>query len=624
MTFPLNYALPAFSMEVNHYLRMRAKNAPRDRIMETIRQVRRGHMRQLFPDELNLSLSFDGVPIANFVDIVAHDMAEGIAPLPALACTSGKMITDVDLARAEKKNRIGDYYWVHSRLEKEMLKGADRYITYGFLPFFIEPDVDEQCPVMILDDPMNAYYEKDRFGDVTFYAKRWLRSIDDLCASYPELANLIRRDKDGRESPGNMEVELVRWVDDTNVTLFLPMRDGLILNRYAHLMEDPPVVIAERAGLDDDPRGQFDDVIWVQVARAIMSTLALEAASTAVQAPIAVPDDLDEFPVGANALYQSDKAGEIHRVNLDLSPNIFAESERLDQELKTGSRYPDARTGNSNASVITGKGVEALLGTYDTQIKGAQMTFKQTLQDSTAKMFEMDEKWWPDVTKTVSGTLSGKSYELTYTPSKDIAQRWKCTVTYGFAAGMHPSQSIVTMLQLEGAGLIAHSTLQMNIPVDIDPEQEQRLIDVENTREALKQGLFALVQAAGPMAAQGQDPTLPIDLAADVVKARQNGQTLEDAVKTAIATYQQKQADAMQQQQQAQQAQAAQAPPGAPGGLGASAGAGGLPPGVAPGQAEMPPGGKPTVQNLIAGFRGNANLPINSSTVQRRVPTGGP
>jgi hypothetical protein len=507
--------------------------------MELIRQVRTGNIRQMFPSELAFNLSFEGSPIANFVDIVARDMSEGLAPLPALACVSGKMKTDADQKRAENKNRIGDHYWSHSKLETQMLRGADRYITLGFLPFFVEPDTKNKMPFIQVEDPRNAYYELDRYGRTKVYAKRWLRSIDDLVAMFPEYESSIRIDpaspRGDKKDTGTTELELVRWVDDTDVTLFLPTRQGLVLAKYAHKMSSCPVHIAERPGLDDTPRGQFDDVIWVQVARSIMSTLALEAASIAVQSPIAVPGDMDEFPIGPHAVMTSDNAGQIHRVNLDLPPQIFAEGQVLDQELHTGARYPEARSGNSTASVITGKGVEALLGTFDTQIKGAQMVLKEAFQQATAFCFEMDEVWWPHDTKTISGTLSGASWELTYSAATEIHGRWACTVTYGFAAGMHPSQSIVTMLQLEGAGLIAKGTAQENLPFSVDMIQMQRRINVESSREALKQGLFSLIQSSGPMAAQGQDPTPVIQLAVSFIKDLENGVMVEDAVANAFA-----------------------------------------------------------------------------------------
>ena len=615
-------ATPSYARtSLNHYNRLRALNATRDATHEIIHGVRHGNIRRLFPDELNFSLSFEGSPIANFVDIVARDMAEAIAPLPALNCASGRMQTDADQKRAETKNRIGSNYWSHSKLEIQMLRGADRYITYGFLPFFAEPDVDHSMPFIQVEDPRNSYYELDRYGNPTVYAHRWLRTVDELCAMFPEWETIIRMDptKADRRNPlgqpeaGDTLFELVRWVDKTNVTLILPARDGLVLGTYMHKLNRLPVWIAERPGESDSPRGQFDDVVWVQLARAIMSTLALEAASIAVQAPIAAPADMDEFPIGPHAILQSENANQIHKVGLDLPPQIFAEGQVLDQELKTGARYPDARAGNSTASVITGKGVEALLGTFDTQIKGAQMVLREALQQITSIGFEMDEKWWPNKSKVINGTLTGTSWELSYTPSRDIAGRYTCTVTYGFAAGMHPSQSVVTMLQLEGAGAIAKGTLQENMPFGIDGVQEQRRINVEGFREAMKQGLFAYVQSSGQMAAAGQDPSSIIKLAATAVKDLQNGKSVEDAIADAFAAQE-------AEKQAAAQAQAAAQPPDAGGGGGG--GGDSLPPGVAPGQAGLPPGGMPSVENLIAGFRGNASLPVDQATVQRRVPIG--
>jgi hypothetical protein len=613
--------LPTFSPKVNHYMRLKTRNAARDRNHELIHQVRRGHIRQLFPEELDFSISFHGSPVANFVDIVAHDMAEGIAPLPALACVSGRMQTEADQKRAEIKNRIGDQYWRHSKLEIQMLKGADRYVTYGFVPFFLEPDVKNKLPYIHVEDPRNAYYELDRCGNVVVYAKRWLRSIDDLCAEFPEYAGIIRKDPQtgNNVENGDTEIELVRWVDDKSVTLFLPARTGLVLGSYQHMMDKPPVYIAERPSEDDSPRGQFDDVIWVQVARAIMSTLQLEAASIAVQAPTAVPDDMDQLAIGPHAILTSANAKDIHKVNLELPPSIFAEGQMLDQELRLGSRYPEARSGGMNASVITGKGVEALLGTFDSQIKGAQMVFREAFQNFTAGCFEMDEKWWPNDSKVVNGTLAGASYEFSYVPAKDINGRYACTVTYGFAAGLNPSQSIVTMLQLEGAGLIAKGTTQQNLPFGVDPVQETKKMDIEGSREALKQGLFALVQQSGAMAAQGQDPTPMIQLAVDTIHGLQNGQPVEDAVAAAYAQMEQRQQAAQAQAQQAQQDQMA-AQGGAPGGD--MGGGGGGVEGVAPGQAGMPAGGRPTLAEMVAGFRGNGNLAVNQFDIRRSVATG--
>lgn len=85
--------LPSYASQatLNHYRRMKTRAASRDQVAAVVSEVRKGNLRALFPNELDFSIDFQGTPVANFIDVVAHDMADGIAPLPALACVSGRM-----------------------------------------------------------------------------------------------------------------------------------------------------------------------------------------------------------------------------------------------------------------------------------------------------------------------------------------------------------------------------------------------------------------------------------------------------------------------------------------------------------------------------------------------------
>lgn len=479
-----------------------------------------------------------------------------------------------------------------------MLKAADRYVSYGFAVGVVEPDVKTKLPMIRLEDPRKAYYELDRFGSVTVCAFHWYESVDELCAKWPEYASLIRVGPDGKDRSGDQRMEVIRWIDDQKVTLLSPDCQGLIFGSYEHKMSRVPVVVGERPGDSDTPRGQFDDAIWIQVARAIIATLQLEAASVAVQAPIAVDYTTDEISLGPHSIIQSENPDNIQRLNLQLPAQIFAQNAQLDDELKVGTRYPDPRTGDiQGASVITGKGVEALLGSFDAQIKTAQLVFKEFLQELTSMCFEMDETWWPHESKTVNGTVSGNTYEFSYTPTKDINGRYTCTVSYGFAAGMQPSQSIIVLLQLEGAGLISKSTLQENLPVQLNSEQEQRRIEVEGWRNSLQQGMFGYLQAAGQIAVSGGDPGELFGLAVDVIRRIQNGEQVEDAVDEAYQAVEQ------QKQQQAAAAQQAQA--------------------AAQQQQQLQmPTPTPTLEDMVAGFRGNGSLPVNEVQISRTQPTG--
>lgn len=598
---------------------MRQEARARDSRMAKVRRVRDGDMRSVWPDQF--SDRFPQAINANFVDVVARDLAEVIAPLPTLACSSGTMKSEADKRRATRKNRIGSNFWLQSRLEQRMFYGADQYNSYGFLPSWVEPDFDAKRPVIRIEDPTGFYFRLDRFNKVRECAKVWKQSPGDLVAQFPESRAAILYDSNGQPYGDCPDIEVVRWIDGTNVTLYLPDRNNTILASYAHRMSRCPVEIALRPGLHMDPRGQFDDVIYVQLAKAILAQLTLEATHKAVQAPIAVPEDITELQLGPDAVIQTQNPQNVRRVGIDVPGEAFAQGQLLDQELKIGARYPDARLGVAQASVITGKGIEALMGGFDTQIKSAQTQLGRMLAEITSLCFEMDEKFWPNKREKIDGIAAGETYEMTYTPRVDIAGNYSCDITYGFAAGMSPQNAFIMLLQAQGAGLVERDLVRRQSPWGIDPEQTQRNIDVEELEDGIKQGVLAALQSSGQLLASGQTDLAMFffNVTNDMIAGRQNGKPLNEILTASMQAFQQQQQEQAAAQAAAQQAAGAAGPGGAgiPG-----VGADGLPPGVAPGQAGMPPGGMPTVQDLVTGFTG-AGRPNMSANVRRRLPAQG-
>jgi hypothetical protein len=57
-----------------------------------------------------------------------------------------------------------------------------------------------------------------------------------------------------------------------------------------------------RSSLDGEARGQFDDVLSVQLARARFAILQIQAAEKSIQAPIAIPQDVQELPLAQTLL----------------------------------------------------------------------------------------------------------------------------------------------------------------------------------------------------------------------------------------------------------------------------------------------------------------------------------
>jgi hypothetical protein len=592
---------------------LRRSSAERDQRWSDVREVRKGNINKVFP-----GLFPDDYPkpmVANFIDIAARDVAEVIAPLPAFNCNATNVVSEAARKRADKRTMIVAGYRDQSRLQTHMFTGADRYITYGMVPFVVEIDYDRNTPIIRVDDPYNSYPEFDRFGRLLSYSKRYLKTIEDLCMEFPEHEAVIR----GRYQQGgqNAQLELVRYHDKDQTVLFLPERKDYVLAKTKNPIGKIMVVCAVRPGIDSDEnlRGQFDDVLWVQVARSRFATLSLEAAQKSVQAPFALPADVNVLEIGPDATIRSANPEKIRRVDLNVPPGLFQESAALDQELRTGARYPEGRLGNPSGSIVTGRGVEALMGGFDTQVKTAQSVLSGAFRDVLDICFQIDEAIFGDVTKTVRGVDAGSPYEVTYTPKKDISGEHIVDVTYGLMAGLNPNQALVFGLQARGDQLISRDFLRRQMPWEVNVTMEEQKIEIEKLQDALIQAVAGYAQAIPMLAQSGGDPSEVLSKVASIIDGRRKGKSLEEVVIAAFAP-------------EPPPAPVGVEPvPGSPEtGMPSAGGAElnprtGLPPTVVPGQAGMGPGGRPAVQQLLAGLNSRGN-PTLAASVARMRPAG--
>jgi hypothetical protein len=510
---------------------MKHRAAERDYNMANVLAVRRGEMAQVFPDMFPTDMPH--AMVANFIDVAARDLAEVLAPLPSINCSTTNITSDRARAFADKRSMIANNYIYNSRLQTQMYPGADQYFTYGFLPIHVEPDWDSNMPRIRVEDPTGVYYERDRFGRLISYAKRYKKTIGELANEFPEYERAILGEF-GYEQNLNAEVEVIRYMDKNTILLYVPSRKNLVLSQANNPVGKMTVLIAERPSIDGQPRGQFDDVLFVQLARARFANLAMEAAEKSIQAPLVVPDDVMDLPMGPDAIIRTTQPNGVGRVRLDIPAATFQEQSALQSELRLGARYPEGRTGNIDASVITGQGVQALLGAFDSQVKAAQTVIAEILEDVLKLCFEMDELLF-NKEKSVRGVAQGTPYELKYMPSKDIKGDTSVEVRYGLMAGLDPSRALIFSLQALGADLVSKDFIRRELPWAVNVTMEEQRIEIEKMRGNLTAAITASAQAIPAMVAQGQDPTKLIQNIADVIERRRKGDSIEAA---ALAVFQ--------------------------------------------------------------------------------------
>ena len=512
--------------------RLKTRYAPRDQRMRDVLSVRQGDISKVYP--AMFSEDYPKPLVANFIDVAARDLAEVMAPLPSFNCAATNMVSDTQRRAADTRTRIANYYVASSDLQIQMYQGADYFNTYGLLPAMIEMDYETNNPRIRLLNPFGVYPELDRFGRCLSISQMIASDAETIAAQYPEFYNQIVGNKNlyGYSSP---YLSIVRYHDKDQDLIFIPERNNLVLSNTPNPVGKCLARVAMRSSLDGEARGQFDDVLSVQLARARFAVLQIQAAEKSIQAPIAIPQDVQELALGPDAIMRSANPQGIRRVPLELPAGVFTESGVLERELRLGSRYPESRSGNIDASVVTGRGVQALQAGFDTQVKAAQAQFARLFQELTSLCFEVDEKVFGSITKTIKGTDDGTPYTMKYIPSRDIKGEYGVDVRYGIMSGMDPNRAIIALLQMRSDKLVSRDYVRREIPMELNVTQEEQRVDIEEMRDSLRVAVAQYAQAIPMLASQGQDPTQVITRIAEVIQGRQKGFQLETVIEKAFA-----------------------------------------------------------------------------------------
>lgn len=579
---------------VQAFEQLKTRNSERDKRMREVALVRAGQADQVFKG-LFPEGTWSRPIIANLIDVVARDVSEQAGVLPTITAAGDSSLDDSQRSKADKRTKIANYYVASSRLGTELLRGADQLGTYGFVVFRVEPNFKEKRPHIHVENSMGAYYDVDRFGEVQVYARSYYRKAGDLAAHFPEHADAILQTGAFSRGDTNQLLEVVRWTDKKQTVMFIPERGGVVLAQTPNKIGRVPVAIAQRPSLDGEVRGSFDDVLPVYAAKARLALLTMEAVQKSVEAPLALPTDVTQLSVGPDAVIRSNSPEKIRRVNLDVPQFAFAENNVLADEMKLGTRFPQARAGQAEGSIVTGQGVKALMAGFDSQIKIIQSVLGEAIGQALSIAFATDQAYFNDITREVSATANGVPYKLKYKPAVDINGNYGVTVEYGLMAGLDPNRALVWGLQARGDKLISRGMLRRNLPISLNAGEEERAIDIEEMRDSLKASISSLAQAIPMMVSQGQDPMSLVEKMATVIDERKKGTPLEDAVAKAFKPEpapQQPEAPAMGQ-------------PEEPMGMG-----GGMP---------QAPEGRPAMQELLAGLTGSGN-PVLAGRVTRSIP----
>jgi hypothetical protein len=589
---------------------MRIRSYPRDMRMGEVRAIRASELDRVAPGLL--ADDFPKPIVSNIINVAAQYSAEQIGVMPTISCTAGVMVSDRQKKYAQRRTLIAHNYIENSRIKISMVEASDWLNTYSFLPLILEPHFgDAYCepgPRLRFENPLGCYYDLDVYGRTRCFVKVYDSDVQALSAKFPHVAGALRA---GMSVESNTKVEMVIYYDDDEIVTYVPTRDNLILNRVPNKFGRCPVYISESPKFDSENRGAFDDVVWIQVARALFAQMGMAAAKKSVNAPLVVPPDVVNIPFGRDRVIRTNMGEKIHYAAQEMSPAAWQIGEILNTDITVGARFPEGATGKSPGSIVTGRGMEELMGTIDSKVRTYQLLLADQMRRAIGAAFEMDQKFWPNRRRFIRIMVNGQQYEESYVPSRDIAGVYQVDVTYGMAAGMDPNRALVFLLQARGDKLISRDYALRQLPFDLNVDQVMEQIDTEEMTDALKQMIAQTAMAVPALAAQGQDPSDTLTKLATVLKKRESGMPLHDAI---LAAFVPKQPPAAPQSpDMASQPPGPQmAPPGAPGGLQGPS---------APMSGPMA-GGQPDVMKMLAGLSGGSGQPQLGATVKRQIPSG--
>jgi hypothetical protein len=592
---------------------LRARDSFRDARVAEVQAVRRGDFQAIAPDLF--SDDFQRPIVANMIDTAARDMAAMIAPLPSVNCSATSTLNESAKKFADKRTKIARHYFDCSELERQMNDlGADHYNSFGMVVFCVEPDFDEGGPFVSVESSIGAYPVWDKRGRTVEFARVFYQDYFTLCADYPQIKGMERTHPMGILSG---KVEVVKYVNDDRILTYLPKLGDMVLEDMPNPLGKCYYVVGKRPNFEDTTRGAYDDVVWVQLARHRIQMLLMEGVDKAVRAPLVVPMDVDDMALGPDGVIHTNAgAASVGRARLDMPPQAFSAVEQLKQEQQLGSMSSEGRSGQTDASQITGRGLQELAAGFNTQISVAQTVLKSALKRVIALCFKMDEELFGGREKEIRGNDAGVPYSLKYKARKDIDGDHSVDISYGFAAGLDPNRALVFLLQADGAGLVSKDYVRRALPVDLNASEEETKIVIEQSRAGLIMAMSALAQSIPQLAAAGADPMPIIAQQARFIHLLTKGKTVEQAAEEAL---------------QPPKPPPGASTPGAEGLPGSESAPGGAPSGFSdsglPGDltsnlANEGPNGRPDLQQMFAGLTGSG-APNLQAGVSRMNPVAG-
>jgi hypothetical protein len=485
--------------------------AERDGRNEELTHVMLGRFHRAFPSHFRSPVIKPMV--ANMLNVAAFDFADLLGPLPTVTVPAERD-TQAAQKRADKRAEIIERgYWQDWKWAVRTLQGALWFKMFGYVPVTLWPysrSTRKFAPHATFEDPCGFYPGAvESYGDqpVDGFVS-WTKTAGEIAQLYPQARQYLYTSSYGNMRPleTSDRVECARYHGPGEISLFLPDQ-GVPLTRML-LPDDlykPTLLMAMRPGVSpEEMQGQFDQLVGLLLGKARLTALVLTYAERQVHAPIEVDEDV-KWQYGADALIRRPRgAAPAQKVQIQLPADVWRELDTFERQIRLGSRRPASRDGDSPVSYATGKGIDALEASVDSQLRTDQTIFGSLNEDIVCSALALDQALYPNRTQELGAGPA------TYIPAEDIGGRYRANMTYGLLMGMNPSFAMVTLAQANAARFASRRTAMENMPNIAELGREMDRIRAEDGEAALLAYIQGAAAAGDPTALQ-----LAMELAPD-------------------------------------------------------------------------------------------------------------
>ncbi len=427
--------------------------------------------------------------------------------------------------------------WDASKMTRKHGEAAFNIGLNNASVWFPRWDMEIGHPIITTRSPGETYPMTRRGGDELSYCLfRWEEDAEVVAEEYPEARSILEGVRPGSQQ----QVEVIEYVDRSDYCIVVHgKRKSLFGQKPAsHNLGFCPVVVVpgSQVGGELFPMSAIDQLVamndylnrfqtkWGDALEQVLFGWHMYEADEDVPFNTG-PGAVNRMPQGANYQY----------VQPSSPPReVFAHLQQVESIMRKMSLWPESASGESDASVITGKAVSRLQGVMTAAAAEAQTNLADGLSEVNQMVLKMMERYEPKKKFTFYGSAAKtgqqapgrpQSFVVELIPEQNIDGYYRNQLFYS-PFGADFERSIVTGLQMVQADLVPRSWLRDQIPGIGDTEGMEKEIEEEKTSkmelelklqtEAQKQLLqaqteqqMALAQQQAQMqgAPQGQSPT---------------------------------------------------------------------------------------------------------------------